>query len=280
MMFSIIVCSHERSGQLIEFIKSSNKLSYKNFETIVIDSSKRPISKKFQKMCSLYLHRPELKPVCKKKNLAASNAKGDILIFTDDDCELDKKFLKSYEKAFLDKDISVCTGRAITHKDYKNELFDKCFNYNPGEESAIHKNSLFIVPWKIGNGNNIAFRKNAFKDIGGWDENMGPGTDKWTSEDADLIYRTLKKGYIIKYVPEAVVYHKVENRDTIKDAYLYGTGGFNLLKKHKNLDIILLYFATIFILLRKSFFSKCPLEKKVWLNFLKGWLGFRFKNEK
>ena len=67
----------------------------------------------------------------------------------------------------------------------------------------------------MGTGNNMSFRKAIFKEIGYFDENFGMGTP-YPTEDIDMFYRILKKGYEIFYNPYAIVYHKDKVKDTKK----------------------------------------------------------------
>jgi len=270
--FSIIIGSHGRKDHLIELIKSIRRLKEKDYELMVIDSSSSELDTKYQKLCDYYSYRPDLGPLCKKRNLAIKKAKGEIVIFTDDDCEVDKGFLRGYGRGFANSEISICTGKAIVHKDYRDELFDKCFQYDPGSKQKIYRKGLYVVPWKIGNGNNIGFRREVFDKIGLFDENFGPGTFVKTAEDADIICRALDAGMKIAYCPDIIVYHKVAKRDVSKDAYWYGFGGNHFIKKHASFKIYLLFVSTALVLTKKMIFASDLEERKVWRGFLRGWL--------
>jgi GT2 family glycosyltransferase len=56
-----------------------------------------------------------------------------------------------------------------------------------------------------------------FNRVGGFDERLGPGASG-TSEDVDLARRLTQVGVAIGYVPQAVVYHRVD-RDRLTEKY-------------------------------------------------------------
>ena len=60
--------------------------------------------------------------------------------------------------------------------------------------------------WKVGAGANMAFRREAFEVVGGFDERLGAGASG-CSEDSELWYRLLAAGASIDYEPAAVVFH-------------------------------------------------------------------------
>jgi GT2 family glycosyltransferase len=62
-------------------------------------------------------------------------------------------------------------------------------------------------PWGIGHSVNMSFRREAYDWIGGFDEEMGPGTRLIAAEDLDLLYRLLRAGGKVVYQPEAIIYH-------------------------------------------------------------------------
>ena len=59
----------------------------------------------------------------------------------------------------------------------------------------------------------MAFRKSVFEEAGLFDERLGAGASG-CSEDSEMWYRILTKGYSIRYNPRAVVYH--EHRQSLE----------------------------------------------------------------
>ncbi len=261
MKISVVVSTKNRSNLLRELIKSIKKSTFKNYEIIIVDAS----SKKRDIKGVRYIHAPEVN-LSKARNIGIRTAKGDIIAFTDDDCEVDKNWLTEIAKSINDQ-IVCCTGRTITHTKFINELFEKNFGFDKGKHTRIFNKNILFNPWSIGSGNNMAFRRDVFTKIGYFDENFGMGTE-YPTEDIDMFYRILKKNYRIIYNPKAIIYHKDKIKDVNKTAYQYGLGSSALLKKHHDLTSYILRIVILFKILLESIFN--PIKRE----FLKGFLGW------
>lgn len=76
--------------------------------------------------------------------------------------------------------------------------------------------------WQVGAGANMAFRRAAFAEVGGFDERLGAGA-AGCSEDSELWYRLLAAGHTVLYEPAAVVAHHHRSDD---DALLQQAGSY------------------------------------------------------
>jgi hypothetical protein len=78
----------------------------------------------------------------------------------------------------------------------------------------------------IGHGANMAFRRRALQEIGGFDEVLGAGGPLRAGEDKDAVWRLLCSGRKGVYVPDAVVEHVSwrSRRQAVRLAYGYGLG--------------------------------------------------------
>jgi len=276
MESSIIIGTHERKKYLQEVLESLKVLDYKGYEVIVIDSAKEPLDKTHQKLCNTYIHSPKDKALSIKRNIGLKKAKGDFVVYTDDDCEFSKDYLKEILKPLKNKEIMCVTGKTIAHKNYLKEGFEKYFSFNLGNKEKEINFNLFLNPWRIGHGNNMAYRKEIFNQVGLFDENLGVGAKGERSEDTDMFYRVLKKGYKIYYNPKAIIYHKhlIKKEQLPRMALLNGYGSYILLKKHfPGLHALIYYFGGIIKLSIKLIFSKSKFQRIIRYNTLKGWLG-------
>jgi GT2 family glycosyltransferase len=66
---------------------------------------------------------------------------------------------------------------------------------------------LGVPVWRIGAGANMAFRREVFERLGGFDERLGAGA-AGCSEDSEMWYRVLAAGHSCRYEPAAVVRHQ------------------------------------------------------------------------
>jgi len=84
-----------------------------------------------------------------------------------------------------------------------------------------------VLPWQAGSGANFAASTAILKRHGGWDERLGVGSPGQAAEDADLLYRLLRGGALVRYAPEAIVAHDwqtLEQRLRSRSTYGFGVG--------------------------------------------------------
>jgi hypothetical protein len=62
-------------------------------------------------------------------------------------------------------------------------------------------------PGMLGSGNNVAFRRRALLELGGYDPFLGNGTPTRSGEDWELFLRLLRSGLTAAYRPGAIVHH-------------------------------------------------------------------------
>jgi hypothetical protein len=124
--------------------------------------------------------------VSRARNIGAARAQTDILLFTDDDCEVPHDWIEQHVAALADPDVAASFG-PVTGLSRDDDTYD------PAALPARHRHGS--PPWIIGHSANMAVRREAFRAVGGFDERIGPGIPGATAgEDADLIVRLLRLG--------------------------------------------------------------------------------------
>ena len=124
------------------------------------------------------------------RNFAISHATGDIIVATDAGCILDKRWLERIVSPFVDPKIDIVAGfyRPVTHN-----IFEKCLAcYTCVMRDRVTDDFL-------PSSRSIAFRKSAWKKVGGYPENLD------TCEDL-VFARNLKRArFKFKVVKNAFV---------------------------------------------------------------------------
>jgi glycosyltransferase involved in cell wall biosynthesis len=140
-----------------------------------------------------------------KRNLAIRDAKGEILIFIDDDAYPKEDFLKVLKVDFEKMDIVAVGGPAITPKESKfwqrvsGATFLSSLSGGFPERYRSVGKKKFVADWPSVN---LSIRKNIFEELGGF------GGDYWPGEDTKLGFDLLmKKNISILYDPELIVFH-------------------------------------------------------------------------
>jgi GT2 family glycosyltransferase len=148
------------------------------------------------------------------RNYGFAQAKGDLIVFTDDDCIPHSDFLSSYWNAYKN---AKCSTVAFTGK------VNVPINIDPTDYERNIKQletAEFLTA-------NCAINRDAFTKVGGFDETY---TMAWR-EDSDLHFNLLENNVPIMHVPQAVVQHPVRNT----------SWNISLLSEKKNMFNALLY---------------------------------------
>ena len=134
----------------------------------------------------------------------------DIVILLNSDIKVDKAFVDPLvDSLSSNKDAFMAGPKCWTFdkKQYEGARskigmkfgFFQCFSRYKGYEDDIDK------PGYTANiGSFVAFKKNRFLELGGYDDLYLPGR----CEDLDICYRGWKRGWKGYYVPQSLVYHK------------------------------------------------------------------------
>lgn len=239
---SIIIPTYKREKSLLRLLESLTSEVLKETEVIVVEqvfnnqkqiqefADKKKINLKY-----VFLSDPS---TSKAKNVGASKAHGEFLVFLDDDVIVKPGLVKNYLRNFGDRKVGAIAGRVLTvgqplEQDKKNVGRITCFGKFTDGFSSIIKQEVDTVI-----GCNACFRKEVFKRIKGFDEQF---TGNAMREESDLSLRVKKLGFKIIFEPKAVVTHLREesggNRKTegrINWYYHFFSNEVYFLLKHRS----------------------------------------------
>ncbi len=238
---SIIIPTYNRRDSLKESLLSLIYLHYpKNkYEVIVVDDGSCDGTEKMlaemQNILpySLLVNRlKEKRGPATAKNLGMKIAKGEIFVFTDDDCLFEKGWLCAILDPFRFNKVGIVGGPDRTPE--VAPFFSKCTGYLFTSfigTGGLRRGERFRFGRYYPKGCNMAILRKTIDKVGGFDEQLYPG------EDIELGYRIEKEGYQIKYEPKAFVWHK--RRDTLsvflRKVFKIGYTRVILAHKHRGL---------------------------------------------
>jgi glycosyltransferase involved in cell wall biosynthesis/GT2 family glycosyltransferase len=156
--------------------------------------------------------------VSRARNTGVRAASGDVVLFTDDDCEVPQTWVEHHLEALSGSDAVASFGPVAGLR------YDE--QYDPAALPARHGTRSH--PWMIGHASNMAVRVSAYRAAGGFDERIGPGRSAAPAgEDADLIYRLLSTGPIVSGTGEQVRHIDWRGNEDLRSnflAYEHGAG--------------------------------------------------------
>lgn len=204
MFLSVIIPTKNRPEKIRECVNSIFHSSYSKYEIIVIDQSTNAI-KMVKNNKLIYIHSPG-KGKSEAINIGLYKARGDIAVFTDDDCIASTSWLKNIHNVFYDfPQTTGVFGRTLPFSiEFRDQKICPC----TFEQEKVRIISKPCKHWeRIGFGNNMAYRKEIFKTLGNFKVWLGPGSIGKAAEDAEFAQRVLISGNLITYTPKPVVFH-------------------------------------------------------------------------
>lgn len=184
---SVVVCTKDRADALDKYtLKYLFKQDYPNYEIIVVvDDSKDntlQILDKYKDMIHVIVIYKS-KGLSYARNLGIKYSKGDIIAFIDDDCVINKNWLRELTKPYINDFLIGYTGGKILIGNSKKvyNIKEQIYGCNMSFKKDIFKHFLFD--------NNIYFNKCSWHD------------------ETEFIYRLNNNNIKMCYVPKAIVRH-------------------------------------------------------------------------
>ena len=212
---SIVVCSYNGASTIESCLRSMEKLHYPaDYEVVFVDDGStdntQQILEKFPWVRNI---RQKNMGLSYARNVGMEAAKGEIVLYTDSDCEADEDWLY-YIGLAMARGGYVGMGGPNLIPDEGSWVAD-CVGLSPGGPThvMIDDREAEHVP-----GCNMAFFKWALKQVNGFDPQFRKAGD-----DVDVIWRLQDLGYAIGFSPSAQVWHY--RRNTVK-AYLKQQRGY------------------------------------------------------
>lgn len=147
------------------------------------------------------LLREPLRGLGRARNTGWLATRGDIIVFTDDDCYVTPDLLERYLEVFAEhKEVGCVGGRVLLH-----DPADARITIKESTDSTILAPGSF-VPAGFVLGANFAFRREILVDQDGFDSEFGAGT-QFPCEDVDMVSRCCAAGWAVKYDPRPTVHH-------------------------------------------------------------------------
>jgi glycosyltransferase involved in cell wall biosynthesis len=149
------------------------------------------------------------KGLSRARNAGAAAARGDILAFTDDDCEAREDWLVTVARYFAaDAKLGALGGALVAPSPRPGTLLSVCPQCLPEETlwDAADKKADPPRTWDWAGGN-FALSRACWETVGVFDPCLGAGSLFPAAEDTDYLLRMEQAGIRMKTTPESVILH-------------------------------------------------------------------------
>jgi GT2 family glycosyltransferase len=223
--FSVIVCTRNGASRIAACLTALEKQTLPAHEIIVVDDGSTDgttslVASRFSNVKLLTLEPGGLSAA---RNAGAEAATGEILAFTDDDCEADEGWLAGLAGAFA-KGWDAAGGPNLPPPPHTDA--EAIVTAAPGAPSHVmlDDSEAEHLP-----GCNISVLRTAYFDISGFDPQFTTAGD-----DVDFCWRLRDKGYRLGFAPTAFVWHhrRPSLRGFLRQQIGYGKAEALLIAKH------------------------------------------------
>jgi GT2 family glycosyltransferase len=212
-LISVIIVNWNGKHLLEECLNSLSGQTLKDFETILVDNGSTDGSIEF-----VIEHYPDVEIVrlennmgfCRGNNVGLQHATGDYIALLNNDTRVDKCWLEAlYSAMGQGPEIGLCASCMVNYfsaniLDTAGDGYDICgvgFKIGNGLRMSERQKNGYVFGACAGA---ALYRRSMIDEIGFFDEDFFS-----VGEDIDLSFRAKLAGYKCIYVPNAIVYHKV-----------------------------------------------------------------------
>ena len=192
VFFSVVIPTYERPNDLrvcLHSLKEEFHADSPNYEFIVTDDSKSDESRTMveREFPNVLWGKGKHNGPAGNRNAGVSRATGEWIVYIDDDCIADQRYISTYYNAIMQNpEIVLFEGRI--YPDRPRKTWAEC----------CPENSNGGMFWT----SNLCVRKSTFLEIGGFDERF-----RVAYEDIDFAYRIKSKGFKSRFIKNASVCH-------------------------------------------------------------------------
>jgi glucosyl-dolichyl phosphate glucuronosyltransferase len=221
-VYSIIICTYNRERYIGDTLNSVANLDFaqEQIELLLIDNNSTDrtpeICKEFRQRHPdyplRYIQETE-QGLSSARNTGIREARGAILIFLDDDVYLDPDYLSYVDAHFNQYTDTAAAGTKIqVHYENREPTWMSHYLRPMLGEQNLGRVSKEFGANRYPFGGSMAIRSEVLAQTGGFDTRIGrKGNALGANEEKDLFDRIRQRGHIIRYVPDAVLKHRIDD---------------------------------------------------------------------
>lgn len=248
-MLTAIICTYNRAkyiGGLLESV-AKNDLAKSAYEIVLVDNNStdntREICEAFAKAHKDVQFRYVLEPeqgLSAARNKGIKEAKGDVIVYIDDDALVDTDYLRTYAEWFEAHPETMACGGPIEPlyetkepswmTPYTKALLTAWMNY--GDKVREYPKGRYP------GGGNAAYRKEVFDKVGLFNTALGrKGGDLMGSEEKDIFDKMHSLGMQVLYLPTPILHHIIPQAKLEPDYFNRLTTQIGISERQRTLAI-------------------------------------------
>lgn len=230
-MVSIIICTYNREKYIRPLLESLTKNDYPttDYEIVLVDNNCtdnthyvcKVFAQAHPEIAFRYVVEPE-QGLSAARNKGIKEAKGDIIIYVDDDALVDTDYIRIYAEHFASHPQTMAAGGPIEPlyetkepswmSPYTKALLTAWMNY--GDKVCEYPNGRYP------GGGNAAYRKTVFDQVGLFNTELGrKGSALLASEEKDIFDKMKALGMLVLYLPTPVLHHIIPQAKLEEDYF-------------------------------------------------------------
>lgn len=275
-MLSVIICTYNRSKYIYNVLESLAKgtLPPEEYEIVLVDNNCTDNTSAELDRFAVDWPQVQLRRFVEThqglsyaRNRGIREAKGEVLVYVDDDAFVNERYLENYKELFERRiDVSAAGGPIIPH--YESGAEPRWMTYHL---KRLLTGYLFFgnkeKPFPGDNypgGGNAAYRKEVFEEVGLYNVELGrKGGNLGCGEEKDIFAKMKAAGMRFVYTPGSILYHSIPAYKLEKDYFDRVTCGIGISERKRTLAIS-----------RKEYAVRLAKELVKWAGTLVLSLGF------
>ena len=197
-LISVIVCTRNGRWRIGACLLAILKMTDRNFEIIVVDDGSDDQTSELIEAQFPWVNLLTLEPcgLSAARNTGAAAAKGEILAFTDDDCEPDSEWVTRLRRIY-EKGYAAVGGPNLPPAPKSWQEAIVCASPGAPSHVMLDDEEAEHLP-----GCNLTVNREAFNEIGGFDPIF-----RTAGDDVDFCWRLRDAGHRLGFAPGAFVWH-------------------------------------------------------------------------
>ncbi len=240
---SVVIPTMNRAEVLLDTLRDIRGQEFPDFELVVVDQSDTPneaaraLLADFGKPAH-YHYVTHFRSLPEARNFGWQTAKGDIIVYIDDDIQCGPGFLREHAEAYSSSDVAMVAG-GITEAKGDRTFKAPTGSFNRWTATPVANFHLdqpgFCTHAK---GCNFSIRRSVLRQVGGFDENLATGAALY--EELELALRLYASGYRCWFAPTAHLTHLAVPMGGCRvgpdvERYMFGMGHNRAILIHRHL---------------------------------------------